>query len=613
MRSVDSSTGGNIAGVNAPKLFPLPRRVAFLGGKAIIPEQLTFSIHDACLDKATRLFAKERNIRPSDEQGWLKFEISKDLEGDDEAHRILITANGALIQAASPAGIFRATRTMKTLLAWDVAALPCLEIRDHPAFANRGFMLDVSRCKVPTMEVLFELIDLLADLKYNELQLYVEHTFAFEKHDLVWGNASPLTAEEFQLLDQRCRERFIELVPNLNSFGHFERWLRHEPYKHLAECPDGFRREEPFMERGHGSTLKPNDESLDFIGSLYAEYLPNFSSRRFNVGMDEPWELGQGWSKRQVEDKGKQAVYLEHLDGIRKLVEKHGRKMLFWADVLLEEPENVSRVPKTAAPVIWGYEAEHPFDQQAQAIAACGLPFYLAPGTATWRSFTGRLPNALANVRSAVAAGIAHGATGILLTSWGDCGNHQPWPTFYPTLLQAAGLTWNVTSDPETELVPLLDHFLFPNETQTPSQALLDLGHLDLLLGPKIVNASLPWLLAFADQPEKLLDRLRTDHSVDKLQAGQDRLVALRSKLSALEHAGGSVGVMTEELLLGIDLSAHALAHGHGLLNHERTNELSPVEELSARYEATWRKRARPGGLPESLDLLEGALARWRG
>ncbi|MGE4550329.1 MAG: family 20 glycosylhydrolase, partial [Opitutales bacterium] len=458
-----------------------------------------------------------------------------------------------------------------------------------------------------------DLIDLLADLKYNELQLYLEHTFAFEGHEIVWEDASPLTAAEIKLLDERCRERFIELVPNLNSFGHFERWLRHEPYKGLAECPDGFRREEPFMERDHGTTLKPNEESLAFVDSLYAEYLPNFSSRRFNVGMDEPWELGQGWSQAQVKERGKQTVYLEHLDGIRKLVEKHGREMLFWADVLLEEPGNASGVPKTASPVIWAYEAEHPFDEQAHALASSGLSFYIAPGTATWRSFSGRLPNALVNVRSAVAAGLAHGASGILLTSWGDCGNHQPWPTFYPTLLQAAGLSWNEASDPEAELVPLLDHFLFSNEKNAPSQVLLELGHLDLSLGPKIVNASLPWLLAFADQHEKLTTRLQSDHPIEKLTVGRERLALLRQSLDGLTGAPGKVGLAAEELILGVDLSAHALAHGLSLLGADSSDDLPSAEELPARYENLWLKRARPGGLPESRQLLDSALARWRG
>ena len=593
------------------KLFPLPRHLAFLGGETAIPESISYSVVDSSLACVAEFFGKERGLFSTKKSvGFVKFKLSENLSSQEEAHRIVVEADGILVQANTPAGAFRATRTLKTLMTPGLTALPRLEIRDYPAFSKRGFMLDVSRCKVPTMETLFSLIDLLADLKYNELQLYVEHTFAFTDHETVWKDASPLTPEEIRILDRRCRERFIELVPNLNSFGHFERWLRHEPYKHLAECPEGFRREEPFIVRDHGSTLKPNAESLAFIDSLYAEYLPNFSSRRFNVGMDEPWELGQGWSRSEIEKRGKHAVYLEHLDGIRKLVEKHDREMLFWADILLEKPEKASHVPKSASPVIWGYEAEHPFDTQAKALSDCGLSYYLAPGTATWRSFTGRLTNALANLRSATDAGLAHNASGILLSTWGDCGNHQPWSTFYPALINAAGLAWNETSNPEGEIVQLLDQFLFANETQTPSEALVELGKLDLSLGPKIVNASLPWLLLFADQPEKLPERLQADHPADRIQSAQEFLSNLRPRLENLEGEKGNSGITARELLLGLDLSYHALNNGLTMLGKEPAETRHSDRDLINRYRKTWMERAREGGLEESANLLMRALNR---
>ena len=48
-----------------------------------------------------------------------------------------------------------------------------------------------------------------------------------------------------------------------------------------------------------------------------------------------------------------------------------------------------------------------------------------------------------ANAESAVQNAIEHKAEGILLTSWGDCGNHQPWTVLYPPLVYAAQLAWN--------------------------------------------------------------------------------------------------------------------------------------------------------------------------
>ena len=45
------------------------------------------------------------------------------------------------------------------------------------------------------MKCILELIDLLGKLGYNELQLYIEHTFAFKDHLTVWGKLISLNAQ----------------------------------------------------------------------------------------------------------------------------------------------------------------------------------------------------------------------------------------------------------------------------------------------------------------------------------------------------------------------------------------------------------------------------------
>ena len=52
-------------------------------------------------------------------------------------------------------------------------------------FDHRAYMLDISRDKVPTMSTLRLLVELLARFGYNQLQLYIEHTFAYSAHEAV--------------------------------------------------------------------------------------------------------------------------------------------------------------------------------------------------------------------------------------------------------------------------------------------------------------------------------------------------------------------------------------------------------------------------------------------
>ncbi|MFO7893591.1 MAG: family 20 glycosylhydrolase, partial [Longimicrobiales bacterium] len=219
-----------------------------------------------------------------------------------------------MADGADKAGAFYGLQTLKQIIAQTQDGhLPCLDIIDWPDFPVRGVMLDISRDKVYRMETLFMLVDELASWKINQLQLYTEHTFAYLGHEIVWQNASPMTAEEILILDEYCKARFVELVPNQNSFGHMTRWLQHPEYKHLAETtkpvqtPWGGIQEKPF-------SLSPtNPETITFLSGLYDQLLPNFSSKMVNVGCDETFDMCAGRSKTACEEKGAGQIYLDFL------------------------------------------------------------------------------------------------------------------------------------------------------------------------------------------------------------------------------------------------------------------------------------------------------------
>src|SRR5688572_30407109 len=170
-----------------------------------------------------------------------------------------------------------------------------------------------------------------------------------------------MTAEEIRQLDGYCRERLIELVPNQNSFGHLERWLKHKRYEPLAEKPDGFTF--PWGTRSEsGFSLNPLDpRSLALVEELFDELLANFSSRMLNVGCDETVDIGMGKSKAEVERRGKERVYLDFVLKVYDAVKRRGRTMQFWGDIILHKPELIPDLPKDLIALNWGYEANHPF------------------------------------------------------------------------------------------------------------------------------------------------------------------------------------------------------------------------------------------------------------
>jgi hypothetical protein len=587
-------------------LFPTPTEFIERQGSYLVNETLKVSFQQPSYKNLVSI-SKLALSNADPEHADICF-VQEEFTNPD-AFKILCESKGITIFTSTPrAGLF-ALHLLKQILDFTPKEIPCFEINDLPFLKRRGFMLDVSRCKVPTMESIFEFIDLLSILRFNEFQLYIEHTFAFQNHRDVWKDSSPLSGEEIQKIDHYCTDRFIDLVPNLNSFGHFERWLRHKPYKNLAECPDGFHREEPFMVRDHGSVLKPNQESLEFIDYLYQEYLPNFSSAKFNVGLDEPWELGQGWSKSIVEKEGKHKVYLNYLSGILNLVEKRGKSMEFWADVLLEKPENACNLPVSASPVIWGYEPEHPFKEQAKILASSGLRYSLAPGTANWRSFSGRWDTVRQNIADACRVAKAHNAEGILLTSWGDCGNHQPWATIYPPLFLGAQLAWNGEGLNDEDIGSAVDNLAFKKTRYGLGINFIHLACLDQIMDFKLPNNSLPWFALFSAQPDKLPEHLLEHTTLDQMMKGLAWLEQLNEKTfsSTIDSPAHHAKV---EWRLGIELSKIGTQRAISLIdpstNYPDTSK--NYNQVLENFQSTWLLRARRGGLAEAIQLLKNAL-----
>jgi hexosaminidase len=140
-----------------------------------------------------------------------------------QGYELRIGRDAVDLAAADDAGFFYGAVTLAQLAALYDGDLPAGVVRDYPDLPVRGVMLDISRDKVPTTAALHALIDRLASLKVNQLQLYSEHTFAYRDHPEVHAAASPLDAEEIVALDAYCSERHVELVPNQNCLGHMNR------------------------------------------------------------------------------------------------------------------------------------------------------------------------------------------------------------------------------------------------------------------------------------------------------------------------------------------------------------------------------------------------------
>lgn len=313
---------------------------------------------------------------------------------------------------------------------------PFIEARKYPF--GRGVMLDVSRNRVYSLETLKWMVDLLAALGYNRLELYFENVFAYPGHEAVWRGIDPYTPETIAELGAYGAARGIMLVPNQNTLGHFERWFRLPAYRRFAELPQGGARTPWGSIQKIPTGLCPTDpEAVAFAEGLLEALLPCFPhADTANLGGDEVFDLGQGRSAGH--DKAQ--LYIDHLSRMADIARRHGKRPEFWADMLLRHPESIPLAAKRLGDanwIVWGYEANDDLGGGVTTLKAAGLRTLVAPGTSSWRSFCGRTANMRENLRQAEAAG----ADGLLLVDWGDAGHWQPLAVSLPAIALAAGRT----------------------------------------------------------------------------------------------------------------------------------------------------------------------------
>jgi len=525
-----------------------------------------------------------------------------------EGYRLEVHADHITLEASDPAGFGWGLVTLERVLAAGEASgkIDGACIEDAPAFARRGCMLDISRDRIPKLEPLLARIDLLARLKVNHLELYMEHSFAYAGHEVVHAGLSPITPSELRAIVDHAAARGIQVVPNQNTFGHMHRWLRHPEYAHLAEDPTGsfhafdYRRE-PF-------SLCPTDPgSLALVADLLGQLLPLVPGTIFNGGLDETFDVGQGRSKAQAQADGLGAVYGTYLQQVAQLARAHGKRLAFWADILLEHPKSARFVPSDGIAILWGYEAGHPFEQQAARLADMGVEWWIAPGTSTWQSLTGRWHNACANLDQAIAAGRAHGAAGLLLTDWGDYGHWQPPSLSEPAIVRAMARAWNPAA-------PLPDEADFVNtwrfdgaapelarawrEVQTCAEWLQDGARngtgpfYALRYPPHAPNRKEDWRVRAPGYTLAGSARYR-EHLAGVLERVQGTAAGWDWELAELAwccHAGQFAAEWADQRLSG-------RAPGGDLLARS--------QQLETRMRELWLQRSRPGG-------LEDACRKWR-
>ncbi len=230
----------------------------------------------------------------------------KKLPEGEEAYLLQIRPEGITIEGM-PQGVFYAVQTLRQLIRQFGTRIPCMEISDHPRFSYRGFMLDSSRHFLPVEDVK-KLLDAAAAMKLNRFHWHLTDDqgwrIGIRKYPELAEkgarrgkamfadipepeeSAGYFTEEDVREIVSYAKERFIEVIPELEIPGH-ESALLHA-YPDLRCLNTG----EESRVQINGGIFKEllcagNEKTYTFIEDVLDEYMELFPFPYIHLGGDE--------------------------------------------------------------------------------------------------------------------------------------------------------------------------------------------------------------------------------------------------------------------------------------------------------------------------------------
>ncbi len=541
--------------------------------------------------------------------GLLRIEVDHDVTPHAQGYRLRIDTEGISLVGASPQGCFYGLQTLKQLAQPAGGMLPCCTIRDWPDFDTRGLLHDVTRGKVPTLDTLKLLTDRLAGLKINQLQLNIEHAFVFSFDAAICDADNGLTPDEVRDLDVYCRERFIDLVPALSTFGHMGRILSMPNYRHLAEIEATQHWEDmTWPQRTRGFTLDcTNPQSHSLVERMWCDVLDAFSSPVVNICGDEPWDLGEGKNRERFGAGGKADAYVEQVVRTRTICAARGRRVQIWDDIIRYYPQHIPRLPRDITVLHWGYDddADH---NDTHVFPDTGFDAFVCPGTSGWKRILNAIDLAERNITCLARVGRECGAVGLLNTDWGDHGHFNPLAGSWHAIALGASLGWHA------------DHATGATFDEAFSRTILgtdDLRGAGLLreatkIADRVETWRLMWMPLSSVVDEGLLpgadDLAQTLGAAQDLRSwcdsASDSWYGDRRDLAELRAAAWFAELFARKMAFAIHTNNGSDGKEPPPASHDAWAE--ELESAGLAFADCWRVRNKPSGLDDILRAIKG-------
>lgn len=272
-----------------------------------------------------------------------------------EAYRLSVTSRGIVIQASTDKGLFWGVQTLRQLIPEEHApsvSIPAVRIEDAPAFAYRGFMLDVGRHFYPVSFIKKQL-DLLSYYKVNvfhwhltedqgwriQIKRYPKLTemgaWRTEADGQRYGGFC--TQRDIRAVVQYAQQRNIRVIPEIEMPGHSVAALASYPQLSCARKPLAVPTTWGVF-KDIDCVGKPG--TFVFLKHVLDEVMALFPSPDIHIGGDEtPKDRWKTCASCQAlmhaqglkDEEGLQSYFIQR---IQRYLASKGRTLVGWDEIL---------------------------------------------------------------------------------------------------------------------------------------------------------------------------------------------------------------------------------------------------------------------------------------
>jgi len=184
------------------------------------------------------------------------------------------------------------------------------EICQKRHFDKLSFFIDLSRNGVVKVSKMKEIINCLALLGFNGIQLYMEDVFDLPGYPHFGYRRGKYSHDELREIDDYAYSMGIEAVPSIQALGHLEQYVR---YLEAAEFTENAR-----------VLLCEEEKTYEFIEAIIRTLRDCFRTDKININCDEAAGVGVKQIMREKKFTSPYSIVRNHLDRVSGICEKYG-------------------------------------------------------------------------------------------------------------------------------------------------------------------------------------------------------------------------------------------------------------------------------------------------